>query len=1050
MVPASEACRLGGVLPLFSSILRGSRADGTRLPPALFAYFKSSLFLCAFVLCCAALLLLPSPALAQYTQQAKLPASSPIGTPNAGYSVALSANGNHAIMGGYNDNSAVGAVWYATRSNGVWSAVGKYPGNTFAEGNEAGAAGLGNSVSMSADGATWLAGGPYDSSNTGAAWVFFSNPAAKLVGTGAVGAAQQGTSVAMSGDGSTVIVGGPYDNSNAGAAWIFTVSGGVWSQQGAKLVGSGAVGAAFQGYSVALSNDGNTAIVGGPLDNSNAGAAWVFIRSGGVWTQQAKLVGGGGTSVALSSDGDTAIVGGGAATAVFTRSGSVWSQQGGGLAGGALVALSADGNTAAVGKIIYARNGGVWTQQGAALANGGWSVALSSNGSTVLEGDISDSGNAGAMWVYAAVPTITSVTPNSGSLNGGTGVTIGGYEFTGATAVSFGGSAATNVVVVNSNTITATTSAHAAGIVDVTVTNPSDAITTGTGTGAYTYVLNTSTTSVGSAPNPSAQGQSVTFTATVSASPVAPTGSVIFKDGASAFGAGTLSSGTATFSTDSLAPGTHSITAFYAGDANSNVSTSSGLTQTVNSAAPTVTSVSPSNGPAAGGRIVTITGTNFTGSTAVSFGGSSAIWFNVGSATSILAKSPAGTGTVDVIVTTPDGTSATGAADQFTYVSAPTVTVVSPNSGPTAGGTGVTITGTNLTGATAVSFGAVAATNVTVVSGTSITATSPAGSAGAVDVTVTTAGGTSATGAADKFTYNIPSRTWVSAATGSDSNPCTLASPCLMFAAALTNTTAGGEIDVLTPGDYGPVTITKAISIYNDGAGTAGALTTSGTSGITVNAGANDAVNLRGLSFNGLTASGASGVDFIAGAQLHIEKCTFQGFATSGVTFAPGGGSAATAAMVIEDASLINNGTGLSIRPTGGIAANVALRRLKLDKNISGGLSVDGTDGGGAINAVLSDSSASLNSGNGITATGGPNGVTLNMMRVVAASNGAVGIQSSQSDGGTATVTVGESTVYGNAVGVQSLDGGALLSYATTQLTGNASNGSFTGNASLQ
>ena len=72
------------------------------------------------------------------------------------------------------------------------------------------------------------------------------------------------------------------------------------------------------------------------------------------------------------------------------------------------------------------------------------------------------------------------------------------------------------------------------------------------------------------------------------------------------------------------------------------------------------------------------------------------------------------------------------------------------------------------------------------------------------------------------------------------------------------------------------------------------------------------------------------------------------------------------------------------------------------------------------------------------------------MTRVVAASNGAVGIQSSQSGGGTATVTVGKSTVYGNAVGVQSLDGGALFSYANTQLTGNATNGSFTGNVSLQ
>ena len=248
----------------------------------------------------------------------------------------------------------------------------------------------------------------------------------------------------------------------------------------------------------------------------------------------------------------------------------------------------------------------------------------------------------------------------------------------------------------------------------------------------------------------------MTFTATVSASPVAPTGTVVFKDGATAFGAGTLSSGTATFSTDSLAPGTHSITAFYLGDSNSTASTSSGLTQTVNSAVPTVTSVSPTSGPAAGGRIVTITGTNFTGATAVSFGGSSAIWFNVGSATSILAKSPAGSGTVDVIVTTPDGTSATGAADQFTYLAAPTVTRSGAAQRPDRGRhRSVTITGTNLTGVTAVKFGGVVATSATNGSTSSAAPRSrqrrqPA--IGTVDVTVTTGGGASASGAADKFT----------------------------------------------------------------------------------------------------------------------------------------------------------------------------------------------------------------------------------------------------------------------------------------------------------
>ena len=120
----------------------------------------------------------------------------------------------------------------------------------------------------------------------------FTQQGLKLVGTGAVGAANQGYSVSLSADGNTAIVGGYADNGDAGAAWVWTRSGGVWTQQGSKLVGTGAVGAANQGYSVSLSADGNTAIVGGVLDNDAAGAAWVWTRSGGVWTQQgSKLVG---------------------------------------------------------------------------------------------------------------------------------------------------------------------------------------------------------------------------------------------------------------------------------------------------------------------------------------------------------------------------------------------------------------------------------------------------------------------------------------------------------------------------------------------------------------------------------------------------------------------------------------------------------------------------------------------------------------------------------------------------------------------------------------
>src|SRR5581483_346750 len=108
--------------------------------------------------------------------------------------------------------------------------------------------------------------------------------------------------------------------------------------------------------------------------------------------------------------------------------------------------------------------------------------------------------------------------------------------------------------------------------------------------------------------------------------------------------------------------------------------------------------------------------------------------------TSITATTPAhAAGAVDVAVTTPGGTGTGTSA--YTYVAVPTVSSVSPNSGPTGGGTSVTITGTNFTGATAVTFGGSAATGVTVVSATSITATTPAHAAGAVDVAVTTPGG---------------------------------------------------------------------------------------------------------------------------------------------------------------------------------------------------------------------------------------------------------------------------------------------------------------------
>jgi hypothetical protein len=183
--------------------------------------------------------------------------------------------------------------------------------------------------------------------------------------------------------------------------------------------------------------------------------------------------------------------------------------------------------------------------------------------------------------------------------------------------------------------------------------------------------------------------------------------------------------------------------------------------------APTVTSVSPNTGLPAGGTSVSITGTELTGATAVKFGSTNATSFTVNSATSITATTPAGTGTVDVTVTTPGGTSTTSAADQFSYVPAPTVTKLLPKKGPAAGGTSVTITGTGFVGVTAVGFGTTNAASFTVNSGTSITAVSPAGTTGLVDVTVATPNGTSAITSKDHFTFGNPTVTNVSPNTGS-------------------------------------------------------------------------------------------------------------------------------------------------------------------------------------------------------------------------------------------------------------------------------------------
>ena len=178
---------------------------------------------------------------------------------------------------------------------------------------------------------------------------------------------------------------------------------------------------------------------------------------------------------------------------------------------------------------------------------------------------------------------------------------------------------------------------------------------------------------------------------------------------------------------------------------------SAGVSVTV--ANPTVSTVSPTSGPGGGGTKVIIAGSRFTGATQVLFGTIPAASFTVNSATKIVAYAPAeAAGTVDVTVTASGANTAAVAGDHYTFL-APTVSKEAPTKSPVAGGIQVTITGTNLTGATSVMFGASAAA-LTVSSPTKIVASAPPGSAGTVDVRVTAPGGASPVVITDRFTYH--------------------------------------------------------------------------------------------------------------------------------------------------------------------------------------------------------------------------------------------------------------------------------------------------------
>ncbi|MBB5642526.1 IPT/TIG domain-containing protein [Cryobacterium roopkundense] len=340
---------------------------------------------------------------------------------------------------------------------------------------------------------------------------------------------------------------------------------------------------------------------------------------------------------------------------------------------------------------------------------------------------VAPNGNsAPAGFTFIPVPVATSLTPNTGPVTGGTVVTITGTGFTGATAVTIGG-VSVPFTFVNDTTITFTTPAHAAGLVPVVVTTPGGA----SAPLDFTFTPVTDVTTVVPNSGPEAGGTTVTITgvcftaATVVLFGTTPATSVTVVDDATI---------------TAVAPaglGTVDVTVVGVGTCGSGT-LPDGFTYLP---VPVATSLAPNTGPVTGGTVVTITGTGFTGTTAVTIDGAS-VPFTFVNDTTITLTTPAHTaGLVPVVVTTPGGASA---PLDFTFTPVTVVTTVDPPSGPATGGTTVTITGSCFTGATDVFFGTTAATSFTVGSDSQITAVSPAGT-GVVDVTVV-GGGTCGVG----------------------------------------------------------------------------------------------------------------------------------------------------------------------------------------------------------------------------------------------------------------------------------------------------------------
>jgi hypothetical protein len=257
---------------------------------------------------------------------------------------------------------------------------------------------------------------------------------------------------------------------------------------------------------------------------------------------------------------------------------------------------------------------------------------------------------------------------------------------------------------------------------------------------------------------------------------------------------------------------------------------------------------------------------------------------------------------------------------------------------------------------------------------------------------------------------------------GDDANPGSRTAPCKTFAGAIFKTATNGVIDVLDPGGFGAVTITKGITIEGDGA--EGDILVSGTHGIVINAGPTDTVVLRNLTFEGL-GTGLSAIQILSAGSVHIENCRINGFTTSGVGFVS---SVSNSQVFIKDTT-IHNCSPAGINLGSSAASTAHIERVNITD------CADGIDAGPNTKAVVLDTTAS--GGWGVGFLVGTN-AQLTLYHVNSCDN-QIGVESS----GLAIVC--DSTIANNSAdGFKHTKPGKIQTYHNNRLFGNTPNGAPT------